>query len=477
MTDPSSMPEHGLALVTGVTGYIGGLLVQPLLDAGWRVRVLTRDASKLENRPWHDAVDIVTGDAGEDDDLYRALDGVDVAYYLLHSMDGKGDFRARDRDLAARFASAAERADASRLVYLSGLHPSGELSEHLASRVEVGEIFLASEVPSAVLQAAVVLGEGSVSFRMLRFLTERLPAMIAPAWLNNRIQPIAIDDALHYLVGAATLPREVNRTFDIGGPDVLTYAQMIKRFATVMEMRPRVVVTVPVLTPGLAGLWIGLVTPVSAGVARPLVGSLVHEVVCKEHDIDRFVPELPGGPTGFDDAVHRAMATAEPSTGPGNLAVAGAAVAAAAVAGSIASDPTSRWYRSLDLPSWQPPGVVFPVVWTGLYASIAGTSASAVTTIIDRDTPEDSHRATDYWTRLGVNLALNTGWSWVFFRAKSLPAATGWATALAGSSIDLARAAGKAGPSHRRALTPYAAWCVFATALSAEVWRRNAGRR
>ena len=306
---PFAAPEKpGTALVTGATGYIGGLLVPRLLDDGWTVRVLTRASERLRSRDWADRVEVVEGDATSEADLRRALSGTDVAYYLVHSMDGGGDLARRDRELAEGFAAAASEAGVGRIVYLGGLHPEGaDLSEHLASRVEVGQILLDGPVPAAVLQAAVVLGDGSVSFDMLRYLTERLPVMIAPHWLRNRIQPIAIDDALHYLVGAASLPAEVDRAFDIGGPEVLTYEQMIQRFAAVTGLRRRVVVTLPVLTPWLASHWVGLVTPVDAGVAKPLVGSLVHEVVRREHDLDELVGLPQEGLVGFDEAVRRAM--------------------------------------------------------------------------------------------------------------------------------------------------------------------------
>ncbi|MFX4285027.1 NAD(P)H-binding protein [Janibacter sp. G349] len=306
---PFAAPKKpGTALVTGATGYIGGLLVPRLLDDGWTVRVLTRSSERLRGRDWADRVEVVEGDATSEADLRRALSGTDVAYYLVHSMDGGGDLARRDRELAEGFAAAAGEAGVGRIVYLGGLHPEGaDLSEHLASRVEVGQILLDGPVPAAVLQAAVVLGDGSVSFDMLRYLTERLPVMVAPRWLRNRIQPIAIDDALHYLVGAAGLPAEVDRAFDIGGPEVLTYEQMIQRFATVTGLRRRVVVTLPVLTPWLASHWVGVVTPVDAGVAKPLVGSLVHEVVRREHDLDDLVGLPAQGLVGFDEAVRRAM--------------------------------------------------------------------------------------------------------------------------------------------------------------------------
>ncbi len=469
--DPRTTSSRGTALVTGASGYIGSHLVPALMSADWTVRVLTRSADALVSHDWADQVEVVVGDATKAADLDTALSGVAVAYYLLHSMDGKGDFAARDRALAQSFADACARQDVRRIVYLGGLHPSGvDLSPHLASRVEVGEVFLTSTVPAACLQAAVVLGDGSASFDMLRHLTERLPAMVAPKWLNNHLQPIAIDDAIRYLVGAADFPAEVNRTFDIGGPDVLTYRQMIHRFARVAGVRRRIVATLPVLTPGLASHWVALVTPVSAGVAKPLVGSLVHDVVCEENDIKALVPDPPQGLLSFDAAVDRAMGQAKPSPGRRNLLATTAAVALAASAGSWATDPESSWYLSLDKPAWQPPPATFPLVWSGLYASLAGASASALTNLQDR---QEHEQARLFAAALGMNLVLNAGWSAAFFRARTLPFATGWAVALTGSSIDLARRAGKASPGHRRALVPYAAWCAFATVLSAEVARRN----
>lgn len=474
-TFPATPPaERGVALVTGATGYVGGVLVEPLLDAGWQVRVLTRSTAKLIDTSWQTRVEVCEGDASNVDDLNRALSGVDVAYYLLHSMDSGGDFVRRDRELAQGFANAATRAEVGRIVYLGGLHPADEeLSPHLASRVEVGQVFLDSPVPAACLQAAIVLGDESASFLMLRHLTERLPAMLGPKWLRNRIQPIAIADVVHYLVGAADLPSEVNRTFDIGGPEVLRYTEMIDRYAQAAGLRRRTVVTVPVLTPQLASSWVGLVTPIPASLARPLVGSLVHEVVCKEKDIEQYIPDPPGGLTGFDEAVQIALRTMQPSRGRRNLLIASVATGAAGIAGAIASDPDSDWYRSLDTPPWQPPAAAFPIVWTALYASIAGTSASAVTALGDKDEPGE---VAQYWSALATNLGLNAAWSAFFFRARSPWVAVAGSAALTVSSADLARRAGHASETHRNALMPYAIWCGFATLLSAEIARRNPRR-
>ena len=456
-------------LVTGATGYVGGALVSPLLGAGAEVRVLVRDADGLSDVDWRQRVDVVEGDATDDGDLDRALEGIDVAYYLLHSMDGEGSLEERDREMAESFAAAAERSGVRRIVYLGGMHPSGELSEHLASRAEVGQIFLDAKVPAVVLQAAVILGAGSTSFDMLRYLAGRLPAMVAPKWLRNRLQPIAIDDVLHYLVGAASLDGDVNRTFDIGGPETLTYEELMQRFARVTGRRRRLIATLPVLTPELASRWVGLVTPVDAGVARPLVGSLVHEVIAQENDIRELLPK-DGGLTGIDKALRRAEAGSPRDTGPRNLAIAAAATVTSAALGTLATDPQSRWYRRLDKPTWQPPAIAFPIVWTALYADIALASAATQTTL---EREGDTDAAKQFRRAFVANLILNTGWSATFFKAHKLRTAVAVCAALAASSTDLARRAGQTKPSRGLALAPYAAWTGFATVLTTAIARRN----
>ncbi|MFF0577745.1 SDR family oxidoreductase [Streptosporangium saharense] len=294
-------------LVTGATGYVGGRLVPELLDAGHEVRCMARSAARLRGHPWADRVEVAQADATDEESTARALEGVEVAYYLIHAMGGGKDFADSDRRAATAFASAAARAGVRRVVYLGGLTPEQGLSPHMRSRAEVERILLDSPVPAVVLRAAVIIGSGSVSFEMLRYLTERLPVMTTPSWVRTRTQPIAIRDVLRCLVGWASVEQEVNRSFDIGGPDVLTYADMMRVYASVAGLPRRLIIPVPLLSPGLSSHWVGLVTPVPAGIARPLVESLRNETVCREHDIARYVPDPPEGLVGFGDSVALAL--------------------------------------------------------------------------------------------------------------------------------------------------------------------------
>ncbi|MFJ9717021.1 SDR family oxidoreductase [Streptomyces sp. NPDC101213] len=298
-------------LVTGATGYIGGRLVPELLAAGHRVRCLARSPERLRDHPWAGEVEVARGDVTDAASVAEAMRDIDVAYYLVHALGSGRDFEETDRRAARIFGERARAAGVRRIVYLGGLTPAGvperELSPHLRSRAEVGRILLDSGVPTTVLRAAVVIGSGSVSFEMLRYLTERLPVMVTPSWVRTRIQPVAVRDVLRALVGSARMPEEVNRSFDIGGPEVLTYREMMIRYAAVAGLPRRIIVPVPVLTPRLSSHWVGLVTPVPASIARPLTESLRHEVVCREHDIARYVPDPPGHPVGFDEAVRLAL--------------------------------------------------------------------------------------------------------------------------------------------------------------------------
>jgi len=298
-------------LVTGATGYIGGRLVPGLLEAGHRVRCLARTPEKLRDHPWAGAAEVVKGDVTDADSVSAAMRGIDIAYYLVHALTAGPGFERTDREAARIFGEQAEAAGVRRIVYLGGLTPAGvparELSPHLRSRAEVGRILLDSGVPATVLRAAVIIGSGSASFEMLRYLTERLPVMVTPSWVSTRIQPIAVRDVLRYLVGSAHMPAEVNRTFDIGGPDVMTYRDMMQKYAQVAGLPHRLILPVPMLSPGLSSHWVGLVTPVPASIARPLAESLRHEVVCHEHDIAEHVPDGPGQPFSFATALSLAL--------------------------------------------------------------------------------------------------------------------------------------------------------------------------
>jgi uncharacterized protein YbjT (DUF2867 family) len=296
-------------VVFGATGYIGGRLVPELLAAGHEVRVLARRPETLSEVPWRGNVETMAGDVTNPDSVAAALAGQEVLYYLVHSLNRR-DFVAVDRRAATIVAAAAAPAGLCRIVYLGGITPAGhQLSPHLSSRTEVGAILReASGVPTAELRAAVILGSGSASFEMLRYLTERLPAMITPRWVGNRIQPIAVRDVLYYLVHAATLPEQVRRTFDIGGPDVLTYLDMMRKYAVIARLPRRVIVPVPVLSPWLSAQWVNLITPVPRSIAVPLMESLIHEVICEEHDIAGYIADPRRGLTHFERAVELALA-------------------------------------------------------------------------------------------------------------------------------------------------------------------------
>jgi uncharacterized protein YbjT (DUF2867 family)/uncharacterized protein YndB with AHSA1/START domain len=298
-----NLSPGGRVLVTGASGYIGGRLVGELLAAGYRVRCLVRTPAKLDAASWRDQVEVVEGDVegdltseagGDGRSLGGALEGTDVAYYLIHSIGASTDWAARDRDAAANFRRAAAAAGVQRIVYLGGLGEvvDGEraLSPHLRSRHEVGAELAAGPVPVTELRAAVIIGSGSASFEMLRYLVEVLPVMVTPRWVDTRCQPIAVRDVLRYLVQVLAEPRTVGRVLEIGGPEVLTYRELMDVYAEEAELRRRVVVPVPVLTPRLSSLWVGLVTPLPRSLARPLVDSLVNEVVVHDPAVLDLLP-------------------------------------------------------------------------------------------------------------------------------------------------------------------------------------------
>jgi uncharacterized protein YbjT (DUF2867 family) len=297
-----------LCLVTGATGYIGGRLVVELLNHGYRVRVLARNPERLKDHAWINRVEVASGDANDEYALTQAMQGVDVAYYLLHALMSKNDFEIKERKLAEHFVKCSKAAGVGRIVYLGGIiAPSEELSPHMQSRADTGEILRASGIPTIELRAAVVIGSGSASFEMLRYLTERLPIMTVPKWVNVRIQPIAVRDVLRYLIGAAAVDPKVTGAFDIGGPEIYTYKQMMEKYAEAAGLRKRIIIPIPVLTPRLSSGWVGLVTPVPYTLARRLVASLKNEVVARDDSIKALIPDPPGGLTPFTRAVELAL--------------------------------------------------------------------------------------------------------------------------------------------------------------------------
>ncbi len=295
-------------LVTGATGYIGARLVPRLLDEGHRVRALARDPNKLADVPWHQQAEVARGDLNDVDSLIAAFDGIDVVYYLVHSMGSSKNFTAEENRSVTNVVTAARRTGVRRVVYLGGLHPENrDLSPHLESRKAVGEALIDSGIETVVLQAGVVVGAGSASFEMIRHLTNRLPVMTTPKWVHNRIQPIAVDDVLHYLTAAATASVPSSRTWDVGGPDVLEYGDMMQVYAEVAGLRRRYLIVLPFLTPTIASLWIGAVTPIPPGLARPLIESLECDAVMRNADIDDVIKPPPDGLTGYRDAVALAL--------------------------------------------------------------------------------------------------------------------------------------------------------------------------
>jgi uncharacterized protein YbjT (DUF2867 family) len=305
------VPEKQIrCLVTGATGYVGARLVPQLLDEGHLVRALARKPEKLSDVPWRARTEVAQGDLGDVDSLIKAFDGIDVVYYLVHSMGTSSDFVSEEARAARYVVTAAQQAGVKRIVYLSGLHPDGDvadLSPHLRSRTAVGDILIDSGIEAVVLQAGIVVGSGSASFEMIRHLTDRLPVMTTPKWVHNKIQPIAIDDVLHYLAEAADAFVPESRTWDVGGPDVMEYGEAMQGYAEVAGLSRRIIIVLPFLTPSIASWWVGLVTPIPSGLARPLVESLHCDAVASEHDIDGVIPPLPGGRTGYRVAVTQAL--------------------------------------------------------------------------------------------------------------------------------------------------------------------------
>jgi uncharacterized protein YbjT (DUF2867 family) len=291
-------------LVTGASGYIGGRLVPRLRELDYDVRCFARAAGRLRGR-FDRGVEIVEGDIADEASLAHALRGCDAAYYLVHSMGSTRAFADADREAARRFGDAARAAGIATIVYLGGLGDDRDaLSSHLRSRHEVGDVLRASGVRVVEFRAALIIGSGSVSFEMMRYLTERLPVMIAPRWVMTRCQPIGIRDVLAYLIAVLELHAQGHRIYEIGGADVLTYREMMFRYAAIRHLRRHIIV-VPFFTPQLSSYWVHIVTPISARLAQPLIRGLHNEVIVRDRAATRDFPQIV--PSGFDEAVGRAI--------------------------------------------------------------------------------------------------------------------------------------------------------------------------
>jgi uncharacterized protein YbjT (DUF2867 family) len=293
---PSPSIRTQPVLVTGATGYVGGRLVPQLLAAGYRVRALGRSLEKLRHRPWgsHPLIELAQGDVMDLSSLRRAAQGCWAAFSLVHSMTAATkDFPEADRQAARNMAQAAATAGLDRIIYLGGLGGADDprLSEHLRSRHEVASILQSGAVPTTFLRAAMILGSGGAAFEILRYLVDRLPVMLTPRWVHTPVQPIAIRNVLTYLSGCLEGDETRGQTFDIGGPEVVTYRQLMDIYAEEAHLRRRLVIPVPVLTPRLSSYWIHLVTPVPAAIAQPLAEGLANPVVCLENRIREIIPQ------------------------------------------------------------------------------------------------------------------------------------------------------------------------------------------
>jgi len=306
-TSINTHPDRPVVLLTGATGYIGGQMIQPLQESAWQLRCMGRSAGRLRARV-DASTEVVEADALDRDSLEAALRGVHSAFYLLHSMGEGSSFAERERLAAANFAAAGRRAGLQRVIYLGGLGEGGDLSAHLTSRQNVGRILAESGVQTIEFRSSIIIGAGSLSFEIVRALVHKLPVMVTPRWVSTPTQPIAIEDVVSYLMAALATPDPASHVYQIGGPDVITYGDLLREYARQMGLR-RLMIPVPVLTPWLSGLWLGLITPVNANVGRELVDSIRNETTVHDQAaLDAFGIE----PMSFKDAVGLALRPVAP---------------------------------------------------------------------------------------------------------------------------------------------------------------------
>ncbi len=465
MTPASAAP----ILLTGATGYVGGRLLGALVAGGRRVRCLTRRPEALRPRV-SAGTEVVGGDVTDPRSLAPALEGVGAAFYLVHSMESHDGFAARDRLAARVFGEACRTAGVRRIVYLGGLGRGPELSEHLASRQEVGEVLRAAGVPVVEFRASVILGAGSASFELVRALVEKLPVMVTPRWVRTRAQPIAIDDVVDYLLEALEVDLPEGGIFEIGGADSISYGGIMRAYARERGLR-RILIPVPVLTPGLSSLWLALVATRHARVGRALIEGVRNETVVVDRSAERVFRVRP---RGVEAALRAAIAELPPERPALPPARAKAAVLASILACLsmlplgrwLMGDAATDWYPGLAKPAWTPPAQVFGPVWFVLYL-LMGIAAGR---ILVRDGFAEARLC------LGVfllQLGLSAAWSGIFFGCR----APGWALAEIGV-LWVAVAATILLMSARSRwasllMVPYLLWLTLAVALNASIWWMN----
>lgn len=298
-------------VVTGASGYVGARLVVELLSTGFNVRATSRSLSSLKRFPWYDQVEAVEADLSISEDVNRLFEDVDTVFYLVHSMSGTQNFEELESKIASKVAQAAHSNGVRQIIYLSGLHPRTELdklSPHMRSRENVARILGSTAVPAITFRAATLIGSGSASFEMIRHLTERLPIMVAPQWINNKIEPISIRDTLYYLVKAADLPEPINEEFDIGSGHIYTFADLLRIYGKIRGLR-RTIVSLPIPLPfdTLSGLWIAAITPAPLSLAQPLAQSMQEDAICNNRSIRDYIPDPPSGLADYPTSVRRAL--------------------------------------------------------------------------------------------------------------------------------------------------------------------------